>query len=74
MPRGVRKPVDFAAQIAEIEKKIAGHKDAIKMLNKEKASITRASKSSTKAGLLQIVADSKLTAEELAALIAQIKK
>lgn len=74
MPRGVKKTTDYSSAIEEIDKKVSTHKNIIDTLKKEKAKLQYEQRKADKNKLMEIVAKSGLTPEELSDLISQIKK
>lgn len=74
MPRGVKKTVDYAKEIEEIEQKISTHKNLIDTLKKEKSNLKREQQKAEKVKLVELIADSGLTAEQLSDLISKVKK
>lgn len=74
MPKGVKKSVDYAASIEEIDKKISTNKEIINTLKKEKTKLLREQKNADKNKLLEIVSESGLTPEQLSELVSKIKK
>ena len=73
MPRGVKKSIDYAAAIEEIDKKISINKEIIDTLKKEKSKLQREQKKAEKKKMLDIITGSGLTTEQLADLVSKIK-
>jgi len=74
MPRGVKKTVDYAKEIEEIEKKIEANKNLIDTLKKEKLALKHEQQKSEKVKLVKMIADSGLTTDQLTDLLAKVKK
>ena len=65
MPRGVKKTVDYTEAIAEIDKKIAANKAALKDLTKQRNQLMSKKKNADMDAALKIIGDKGISASEL---------
>ena len=65
MPRGVKKTVDYAEALAEIDKKIAANKAAMKDLTKQRNQLLSKKKSADMDAALKIIGEKGISATEL---------